>query len=206
MKRIALPLCGAIGAFLAACNMVQPPQADAVRYYVLGGPSPSGAPAQAPATGLRVGLKNVELAGYLKTLSIAVRRGPNEIVLNDYARWAESLDAAISRMLRGGLEASPAVARVFQQPFPFDADRDCDLSVRILRCEGALEPNGRAVARFAAEIEVTSAGPNPRLIARKEFTAPELPWDGRDYSRLASLISDDVAALAREASALLPGP
>jgi uncharacterized lipoprotein YmbA len=137
---------------------------------------------------------------------VAVRRGSNELVLSDYARWAEPLDAAIARMLRGGLEASPAVARVFPQPFPFDAERDCDVSVRILRCEGAVEPNGRAFARFDAEIEVTSAGPNPRLIARKTFAAPAAPWDGQDYSRLAALLGDDVAALGREAATLLPGP
>ena len=207
MNRIALPLSCALAALLAGCNVVPPPRADAVRYYLLGGPAPSGAgAAQAPAGGLRVGLKSVELAEYLKTRAIAVRHGSNELALDDYVRWAEPLDAAIGRMLLGSLETAPAVARVYPQPFPFDADRDCDLAVRILRCEGLAEPNGRASARFAAEIEVTSTGPNPRLIARKEFVAPESPWDGRDYSRLAALLGDDAAALGQEAAAMLPGP
>jgi len=189
-----LALCVA----LTGCSgLIPPPQTDPTRYYVLAGPPP--VPAAAGGQ-LRVGLRAVELAAYLKSPDMIVRRGANELVLQDYARWGEPLDAGIARILRERLGAAPGVGRVYAQPFPLDQTRDCDVAVTILRCEGGTGPGG---ARFAATIDITSAG-DGRLLARRTFVAPEAAWDGRNFARLAGLLSADVDALGQEIVAALP--
>jgi len=51
---------------LAGCNIIPPPRPDPTRYYVLTGPALT-APGVPAATGaLKLGLRNVELAPYLK--------------------------------------------------------------------------------------------------------------------------------------------
>jgi hypothetical protein len=185
---LSLALTGCSGLFPAA-------QTDPTRYYVLTGPV---AAPSAPGA-LRVGVRRVELAAYLKSPDLIVRRGANELVLQDYARWGETIDAGVSRLLQASLAAAPGVGRVYVQPFPLDQDRDCDVAVTILRCEGGTD----SLAHFAATVEITHPS-DGKLLARFAFAAPDAAWDGHDFGRLAALLSDDVAALGREIAAALP--
>jgi uncharacterized lipoprotein YmbA len=187
----------------AGCNVLPPVQPDATRYYMITGPA-IAASGEHPATAtLRLGLKSVEVASYLRKGSIVVRSSENEVAFVDSARWAEPLDQEIAFALRQRLLLAPGVARVFAPPFPLEPARDFDVSVQVLRCEGAREGN-HAVARFAAVIEIVSGGDKPEVVARKIFVAPEAAWDGKDFSRLAALLSDAVGVLSQEVVSSLP--
>lgn len=197
----------ALGLLLSGCNIIPAPTADSTRYYVLTGPmgSTSGEAGAQPITGaLRLGLKNVELAPYLKKGSLVVRTGDNEVSFPNDARWAEPLEQEILHTLRAQLLATPTVGRVFTQPFSFDEKRDYDLSVRILRCEGVLAGGGKGSVQFAATVEITRSGPAGEIVARKRFVAPESSWDGKDFAKLASELSVAVGALGQEVVATLP--
>jgi len=189
---------------LAACNVVPPPQGDATRFYLLSNPAISTGRGTAEQRGLRLGLRGVEVADYLRTRSMVVRRGSNELSLDEFNRWAEPLDAGIARVLRTTLAAAPAIGRVVVQPFPLDSDRDYDVNVTVLRCEGAESGGNRGTARFSALVEITSAGPDPHVVARLNYSAPDLPWDGHDFGRLAEDLSQAVSGLAREIISALP--
>ena len=199
--------CGLVAASLvvAGCNLIPPPTPDATRYYLLTGPATGAAGAQ-PVTGaLRLGLRNVELAPYLKKGSLVVRTGENEVRFPTEARWGEPLELEILNQLRGQLLAVPTVGRVFVQPFPFDEPRDYDVSVRVIRCEGVeAAGGGKAAVRFEAMLEITTSGAVGEVVVRKRFVAPESAWDGKDYGRLAAELSNAVAALGAEVAAALP--
>ena len=191
--------------FAAGCNLIPAPTPDSTRYYVLAGPA-LGAAGVPPVTGaLRLGLRNVEVASYLKKGSLVVRTGENEVRFPDEARWGDPLEREILSSLRGQLLAAPAVGRVFVQPFPFDEPRDYDVSVRVIRCEG-VDPagGGKAAVSFAAMLEITTSGAAGEVVARKRFVAPEAAWDGKDFGRLAAELSNAVAALSQEVVAALP--
>jgi uncharacterized lipoprotein YmbA len=194
----------AFGLFFAGCGgFIPPPQADPTRYYVLA--DPVTAPLDNAIAGhLRIGLRPVELAAYLKTPNLIVRQGTNELVLEDYERWGEPLEAGVLRILRERLLAAPEVGRVYTPPFPLDADRDYDVAVTLLRCEGGTAAGRGHAAQFAATIEITTAGADSRVVARRAFVAPAAAWDGKDFARLAALLSADVDALGREVVAALP--
>ena len=189
---------------LAGCNILPPVQADTTRYYVLTGPAPGGSGAPSLGGALRLGLKAVEVAPYLKKGSLVVRTGDNEVAFPTDARWAEPLDQEIARTLRLRLLAAPAVGRVFVAPFPLDEKRDFEVSVQVLHCEGVREGGSGARARFEALLEITTAGSNGRVGARKNFLAPDAACDGKDFARLAALLSDAVGALAQEVAGALP--
>lgn len=201
-RRPFLPLAAGLLLLLAGCNLIPPPQADPTHYYVLSGPSLTEAPA---ATGkLRLGLRPLEVAPYLRKGSIVVRLGGNELLYKDEARWAEPLEAGITRALRAQLLTQPGVARVYTPPYPIDQDRDYDLAVNILRCEGATDAAGRSTVKFAAMLEITSVKDPGLVVARRIFTAPDAPWDGHNYGALAESLSAAIAALSHEAIAALP--
>jgi len=192
---------------LAGCNVIPPAQEDATRYFILSGAAPEGVRAGQPAAapgGLRIGLRRVALESYLDHRTMVVRTGANEIRFEDYRRWAEPLDAGVARALMSGLLASPDVAQVYAEPFPVDQERDFDVSVKVVRCEGVETSAGKYVASLEATIEITAPGAAPRVVSRRLFIAPVESWDGVDFGRLASLLTKDVGALAREALAGIP--
>lgn len=200
MRSFRLPLALGLLA-LSGCNVIPPPTADQTRYFVLTSPVPEKAEAadSSPNSGLRIGLRSIELPGYLKTPDIIVRRGSNELALEDFDRWAEPLDAGIARLVRDRLRQDAAVGRIYQEPFPLDADRDYDIAVSVRRCEG--DPPGAA---FEASVEISTAGSSPVLVARQTYVAPAAAWDGRDYGQLAALLSSDIDALAQQIVSMLP--
>ena len=187
---------------LAACNVAQPAQDDPTRYYVL-----SDTEGQAPApqaVGARIGLKTVKLAGYLRRKEMVVRTGGNEVEFRDFRRWAEPLDAAITRIVKARLLGSAQVAQVLTEPFPPDQEPDYVVSIEVRACEGTTGRSGSFGASFTAAVEVSTAGANPRVVSRKLFTAPGASWDGRDFDKLASLLTADASALGQEIASEIP--
>src|SRR3954468_2288295 len=124
MKPPFLSVLGSIvcvaGLFaVTACNVVPPVQPDLTRYYVLSGPTLTEIAAQPTAAGtLRLGLRPVEVAPYLRRGSMVIRAGEHEVAFAEEARWAEPLEREIGAALRQRLGAVPTVARVMVPPFP----------------------------------------------------------------------------------------
>jgi uncharacterized protein len=193
----------AVLGLLAACNVVPPAQDDPTRYFVLS--DPVSAPVLAPAAGAaRIGLRQVKVETFLKKREIIVRKGENEVEFRDFRRWAEPLDSGILRVLRLRLLESPDVAEVFTEPFPTDQEPDYEVTIDVRRCEGSLAPSGRYVASFSATMEISTTGSASHVVARKLFNAPDAAWDGRDFEKLASLLSADIAALGQEVLSGIP--
>lgn len=198
---VFMALAAAAALFSTGCQVIPEPAADPTRFYVLTGP---GFPSvNTPEGTLRLGLRAVELPAYLRSRSLVIRNGRNEIVYEDYARWAEPLDAGIARALRARLTVSPSVVRVYSHPFPFDRARDYDISVSVIRCEGVREA-GAAVARFSAVVEISDVASGD-VVSRRTIVTPDIAWDGQDYAALVEALSSAVGRLADEVVSQLPG-
>lgn len=204
-------LSAGLGLALAGCNFFPKPSPDPTRHYVLTGPKPAELNVGVKQGALKVGLRAVQVAPYLDAKSMIVRRGDNEIDYRDFARWAEPLATGINRMLVARLHASERVGRVFPQPYPFDVERDLDISVNVLRCEGRVLPDGSAFASFMCSIEIVRVGDRPggppagQVLVREVFEAAPTPWQEGDYAALAAALSAKVSELADTIIKRLPG-
>lgn len=193
MKQLVNLLVLALVLPLAGCNLLPEPSPDAARFYVLtAGDAPPAMPA---ADAARVGLRPVEVAAYLRHKSMAERRGRSEVSYAHDARWAEPLEAGITRVLRERLGAK---VRVAAHPFPAQAERDFDVTVRVLAAEGR-----EGGVNFEAVFEITRAGGEGGWLVRRHFRTTGSPWQS-DYGRLASVLGDAVAELAEEIVTSLP--
>lgn len=192
----------------AACSFLPTPKPDPTRHYVLTGPEVGAINENLGRGSLKVGVRTVSVAPYLDGKSMIVRRGDNEIDYRDFARWAEPLAVSINRMLVGRLHLSGKVGRVFPQPYPFDVERDVDVAVSVLRCEGRVKPDGTAVVSLLCGIEIVRVagkdGGGAEVLAREVFEAPEISWRDGDYAALARGLSEGVAKLADTISERLP--
>lgn len=203
-----LVAAGWILAFGAGCSLIPKPAPDPTRHYVLTGPTTTAVNDALPKGRLVVGLRAVQIAPYLDGKAMIVRRGDNEIDYRDYARWAEPVAVGIHRMLVARLYASDKIARVFPQPYPFDVNRDVDVAVSVLRCEGRIKPDGTAVVSFLCALEIVKVGEKSgggaEVLHREVYEAPEQPWVEGDYTALAADISQNVGKLADVILAKLP--
>lgn len=198
----AAPLAGLL-AFFAGCQMLPEPRPDPTRYFVLSTPDAVEESLVVDRSGPTVGLRPIELPGYLRhTRSLVVAGNTHEIAFRDHERWAEPLEAGLERVLRHGLAESERVGRVVTFPFELDAPRDFDIRMRIRHCEGVDGPEGRH-ARFVASYEITRAGTAGEIVKQGLYQAPRAEWDGESAS-LAAHLSEAALGAGRTIAAELP--
>lgn len=147
MKQIRLLLLVALtvitGSLVAGCFSLSH-EAPSEQYYVLGGSSlQEGQPPAEALAGLAIGLRPVQLTGYLATPLIVVRQGPQEIRYAEFHRWGEELGGGINRAVAGYLAARAPLRGVDVVPWPPRTPHDYLIQLHVLRFEG-LAPEGEA--------------------------------------------------------------
>ena len=165
----------ALSFLLSGCNVLPEPQADPVRYFTLSGP------VTAMANGASV--RPVQLAGHLRGRAMAVRVAPNEVIYDENTRWAESLDDAITQLLKGRLGAVGAGRTV---------------AVQIQRCE-LVRYEGNSV-QLAATYALTARDGS---VQRGTFQSGPRTWDGKDQGALVAQLREAVGELGDALAAVL---
>ena len=183
----------------SACSLPQA-QPDLTRFFLLNEVTHKGDVAEVVGEPPRIVLRTVIVPEYLRGRIMQVRIGDNELRFIDQARWAEPLEAGLTRVLREDLAQRPARVRVVARG---GDEHDFDVAVNLRRCEGVM-PAG--VARLAARIEIFSTGMDPKLVAQEDFSFDVPGWDGSDYGQLARKLSEAADAMAERFVTLLPAP
>jgi len=118
MRKGVVPLtCGVLlGPLLVACVTLR--RTEEARFFVLRAEAPPVAGEAAGAPEGAIGLLPVRLPGHLNRPQLVTESGPNELIINEFARWAEPLEPALSRVLAENLATLLAHHRVLQAPFP----------------------------------------------------------------------------------------
>jgi uncharacterized protein len=195
--------CALVSCALGGCSLIQP-HADPTRFYVLTAKSdPSERAAEGDFKRWKVGLRPLEVPAYLRSKTIVIRTGTNEIHFAEFDRWAEPLDQGISRVMKETLSAARNVESVALN-LHADDSLDYDVAIRILACEGMRVENGNSSIRFAMEWEVRPVVSSSKAIKRGGFTADVAHWDGKDYGQLARRLSEAIAGAGKALAADLP--
>jgi len=199
-RSFVLLLCALTSAVLSGCSFLQP-HADPTRFYVLTGPGASSELAGAgECKRWRVGLRPVEVPGYLQGKAMVVRSGVNEIQFADFDRWAEPLDQGISRVMKEMLSSMATVTLNSHG----DDTLNYEVTIRLLACEGVRAEQGTGTIRFVVAWEVRSVGTAATVAKRGVFTAAPVAWDGKDYGQLAQRLSAAIAGAGQAVAAALP--
>lgn len=197
LAQLAAMAAVGIGLISAGCSSLLPEaQPDPTRFYVLSSPTANGAPASAVPDAPALRLRPIEIASYLRSRPVIVRRGQNELEFREYARWGEPLEQGIARVLREELLArgvASAVAMSGTRAEDVGPVR-YQLSVRVLACEGVA--NGSV--SFSALWELVPATGGSGDAIRGEYRSTDLQWTPKDESTLAAAVSRAVAGLAGE--------
>ena len=187
----------ALGCILASLTGCLPrPLADPTRFYVLSTETALATPGSGAPT---IQLREVELAAYLQSRPVIVRRGENEIEFREFALWGEPLELGIARVLREELLARGAAGGVTTSSRRTSGNHDYTLAVRVLACEG----HASGDVAFRAVWSLTRQASEAERVAGGDFRATDLTWDGKTEASLAAQLSQAVAALASEIASAL---
>src|ERR1017187_308007 len=92
---------------MAGCFTLARPTPPLEEYVLGAGPRPVAAAPARDIGGVTIGLRRLDLAPYLATTAIVVRRG-SRIVTSGFRRWGEEPSAGIMRAVAASLGAAPA--------------------------------------------------------------------------------------------------
>lgn len=182
-----------------------------VERYVLGGAELTPAlsrdrtAASRATPGLSIGLRRLDLAPYLATLAIVVRRADNEIVTTGFQRWAEGPGTGLNRAVSGYLAGALGIRSVDVAPWPIRAEHDYLLQLHVTRLEGVV-PGGPGARRGEAHVMTRWEIVRPSdgaLAARGVTDYRSADWVVDDYADLVSRLDTGLIRLSLDIAACL---
>lgn len=172
--------------------------------YVLGqGPRVAAAPAR-NSGGVTIGLRRLDLAPYLATTAIVVRRG-SRVVTSGFRRWGEEPSAGIMRTVAASLGGALTIAAVDVAPWPVQAQHDYLIQLHVSHLEGVAAEELMATE---GEVHVMASweiirSPDGTLVARGETDRRETGWKVGDYLGLVTRVDKGLTGLASDLAACL---
>jgi len=195
--RLFLTGCAMLGT--VACFKLARPTPP-LEEYVLGVPTTAvAASAARPAGGVTIGLRRLDLAPYLATTAIVVRRG-SRVVTSGFRRWAEEPSASIMRSVATSLGSVPGIRAVDVAPWAVRTDHDYLVQLHVDRLEGVAGEDSSATV---GEVHVMASweiirGLDGVLVARGETDRREAGWKVGDYAGLVSRVDKGLSGLAND--------
>lgn len=170
------------------------------QYFILG--AAAGVPrAESQDTDpLVVGVRLPQLADYLASPFVVMRRGANRIEFSSQDRWGEDLALGISRRLVGEMALLAPASRFDPVPWPPSTQMDRILQLQILRFEG-VAPAGEGAATGEAHLLASWEILNPvgnAVLARGSTEIRTPGWRQGDFAGLVALLDAGIGELAKE--------
>lgn len=183
--------CALITAFLG-CRSMTPP----VTYYTLS--SISGQTAAADAHGdlvLTIGIRPVELPGYINRTQMVTRKGPHQLSIASLHRWADYPDRLVQQLLEENLQTLLPRARVVNSPWPVGLKPDVTISFRFLELIGSADKK----MLLSAVWDIAGGASLGEVQSHRLALAEPLPGSGFDdlaaaHSRVLEALCLKVAA------------
>ena len=163
--------------------------APVLQQYVLeGGGARADATAPQRVGGTTIGVRRLDLATYLASPAIVVRRGGHEIITSEWHRWGEDPIEGISRALASHLAAAPSVGAVDVAPWAARAPHDFLVQLHVGRFEGVAEAQATTgEAQLLATWEIIRPD-DGFVLARGSTDYRERGWQVGDYAALVKLL------------------
>lgn len=166
-------------------------------FYMLQGLEPSRASASQGHDGMHLGVGPIKFPDYLDRPQIVTRADPTRVELNEFRRWAGSLQGNFQRVLARNLGALLNSENVAEYPWDDPFDPDYRLVMEVYRFDGSLGGQVWLEARWSL------TGRDRARLLRSGQSSIREPVIGTDYQTLVQAQSRALEALSREIAAAL---
>lgn len=173
---------------IAACASSSPP-----RFYTL---SSTTAPAAIPQTCYSVSVGPVSLPAVVDRPQIVVRKGPNQVSIDEFDRWASPLKNEVTQVIVANLVAMLGTTQVTIFPQATAADASYRVVIDILRFDS--EPGSAATLDALWKIRSAKEG-----LMRQGRTTLTEPTQGGDHAALAAAHSRALGQMSAEIAGMI---
>jgi len=167
------------------------------QFYMLDALDPPSESAALSSEGLYLGVGPIKLPDYLDRPQIVTRPDPNRVDMNEFRRWAGSLQGNFQRVLARNLGILLGSRNVAEYPWDDPFDPDYRLVIDVYRFDGNLGGEVWLEARWSL------TGRDRIRLLRGGQTSIREPVVGEDYHSLVAAESKALEALSREIAAAL---
>jgi uncharacterized protein len=174
-----------------------PPPQD----YVLGRVMSRGDdPVSSGTLGVTVGVRRLQLAPYLSTPYIVVRRGPHRITYSEFHRWGEDLGGGINRTVAAYLASRAPSLRLDVAPWPLRSQHDYLIQLHVLRFEGLApeEPSASEGEVYVLATWEVMREQDGEVVKRGRTEYRSGAWSVEDYTGLVALLDAGLETVAGE--------
>lgn len=193
MSRISLWIlvfCATLMVGFLGCRSFTP----AVTYYFMS-PMTAGSVSTAAAEGSRtttIGIRNVELPGYVNRPQMVKRTGKNQLELVAFHRWADYPDRMVPGVLGENLQLLMPHARVYRAPWSANLKPDVTVDLTFLELTGTTDN----MMLLNAIWTITAKGDPQSARSGRTVLSEAMPGSG--YDDLAAAHSHALESLCRE--------
>jgi uncharacterized lipoprotein YmbA len=166
-------------------------------FYMLDSLEPPSTSTPQSSDELSLGVGPIKFPDYLDRPQIVTRPDPNRVELNEFRRWAGSLQGNFRQVLARNLGALLGSRNVAEYPWDDPFDPDYRLVMDLYRFDGKLGGEVSLEARWSL------TGRDRTRLLRGGQTSLREPVVGEDYQALVEAESRALEALSREIAAAL---
>jgi uncharacterized protein len=187
----------ALGLSAYGCSVLSP-QEDTSRYFVLVpvADSTAGTPNGGGTAQTKIGLRPIEVPGYLDRPEVITRLSATEFAVSSTDRWGEPLDASVARVLAQDLSENLTNSEVVPFPWSKKAQLDYTVSVQFSRLEKTAD--GKAVVQATWMIR---SGLDNKLVQKATTTVERSA--GSDQRSASEALSKGIDQVSRDIAAAL---
>ncbi|UCE79804.1 MAG: membrane integrity-associated transporter subunit PqiC [Nitrospiraceae bacterium] len=174
---------------LAGCASTDP-----ARFYTLNSALDTNAQTQQAdmKDNMAIGIGPVKLPDYLDRPQIVTRSSANEIMIDEFHRWAGSLEGDISRLIMENLSILLFTDRAFLFPWKSSVPVDYQVTVEVSRFDG--EPGNQAVLH--AQWTLFNYHDRKMLLTKKSMYTEET--GGNDYAAFVQAMGKTLESLSKD--------
>jgi len=197
-----VPLACAALALAAAAGCVSLKRTPEARFFVLRALAEPPTLPQPPASFRLVGMLPVRIPGYLDRAQLVTWTHPGELRVDEFLRWAEPLDTAITRTLAEDLDTLLPETHVIRAPWAAGVKPRCRVRVGLTQfgpqTDGEVRLEGRYVLLPAGDEKPLAVRP---VSLRRGPLAGPASDPGAGVEAMSELLRDlarEIAGVIRE--------
>jgi len=197
-------LGAALALALAGCvSLKRTPEA---RFFTLRSLAEPPAGVKAQVTAGVVGVLPVVVPGYLDRPQVVSWVAPGELRIDEFLRWAEPLDAGVSRTLAENLQALLPENRIIRAPWPSSAKLRCRVRVELRRFGPQTNGDVQLEGRWALLPVPDERALLVRSVSLHRPRAARELDPGAEVEAMSGLVADLAKEIAAAVEGLPPSP
>ncbi len=141
---------------------------------------------------LQIGIGPIAIPGYINRPQIVTKTNSAEVQFDEFARWAEPIDAMFTRTLAQNIKVLISSQNIYSHPWTKLVNLDYRISAKVIKFENDIQGDALLIVHWGI---IDESNTTDYRVIHSEFTAKS---NSTSYSARVSALNDTLAQFAQE--------